>query len=59
MPGEQLDESNLPKWIKESKQRFHLIKKKVEIAKINNLQVRPKESKVININESNKLLYEI
>ena len=59
LPGEQLDESNLPKWIKESKQKFHLIKKKVEIAKINNLQVRPKESKVININESNKLLYEI
>ena len=27
--GEQPDESNLPKWVKISKQRFDMIKKKV------------------------------
>ena len=59
LPGEQPDESNLSKWIKVSKQRFHMIKKKVQNAKFNNLQARPKGSKVININESNKLLHEI
>ena len=57
--GEQPDESNLPKWVKVSKQKFDVIKKKVHNAKINNLQTRPKGSKVININESNKLLPEI
>ena len=57
--GEQPDESNLPKWVKVSKQKFDAIKKKVLNAKINNLQARPKGSKVININESNKLLHEI
>ena len=57
--SEQTDESKLPKWIKVSKKRFDVIKKKVQNAKINNLQVRAKGSKVININESNKLLYEI
>ena len=56
--GEQPDESNLPKWVKVSKQKFDVIKKKVHNAKINNLQTRPKGSKVININESNKLLPE-
>ena len=35
--GEQSDKSNLPKWLKVSKQRFDLIKKKVQNAKINNL----------------------
>ena len=59
MPGEQPDESNLPKWMKVSGQRFNVIKKKVQNAKINNLQAKPKGSKVININESNKLLYKI
>ena len=59
LPGEQPDESNLPKWIKVSKQRFHMIKKKVQNVKFNNLQARPKVVKVININESNKLLHEI
>ena len=59
MPGEQPDESNLPKWMKVSKQRFDMIKKNVQNAKINNLKARPKGSKVININESNKLLLEI
>ena len=34
-------------------------KKKVQNAKFNSLQARPKGSKVININESNKLLHEI
>ena len=34
-------------------------KKKVQNAKFNNLQARPKGSKVININESNKLRHEI
>ena len=59
MPGEQADESNLPKLIKVIKQRFDLIKKKVQNAKINDLQARPKGNKVINIKESTKLLYEI
>ena len=59
MPSEQPDESNLPKWMKVSKQRFDMIKKNVQNAKINNLKARPKGSKVININESNKLLLEI
>ena len=59
MPDKQPDESNLPKWIKVSKQRFDLIKKKVQNAKINKLQVRPKRDKVININESTILLHEI
>ena len=36
-----------------------MIKKKVQNTKKNNLQVRPKGSKVINISESNKLLYKI
>ena len=57
--GEQSDESNLPKWVKVSKERFDVMKKKVQNAKINNLQTRPKGSKIININESNKLIYEI
>ena len=59
MLGEQPDESNLPKWVIVSKQRFDVIKKKVQNAKINNLQARLKGGKVININNSNKLLYEI
>ena len=59
LPGEQPDESNLPKWIKVSKQRFDMIKKKVRNAKINNLKARPKGGNVINIKESNKLLHEI
>ena len=45
--------------VKVSKQRFDVIKKKVQNAKINNLQARPKGGKVINANESNKLLHEI
>ena len=49
--GEQSDESNLPKQVKVSKQRFDVIKKKVQNAKINNLEARPKGSKVININK--------
>ena len=36
-----------------------MIKKKVQNTKINNLQARPKVSKVISIYESNKLLHEI
>ena len=52
------NESNLPKWIKVSKKRFDVIKKEVQNAKINNLQARIKGGKVININESNKLLHE-
>ena len=36
-----------------------MIKKKAQNTKKNNLQVRPKGSKVININESNKLLFGI
>ena len=58
---EQPDELRLPKWIKESKQRFDVLKKKVQNAnkKKKNLQVRIKGSKVININKSSNLLYEI
>ena len=52
------NESNLLKWIKVSKKRFDVIKKEVQNAKINNLQARIKLGKVININESNKLLHE-
>ena len=43
---------------KVSKQRFDVIKKKVQNAKTNNLLARPKGGKVININKSNKLIYE-
>ena len=39
-PGKQSDESNLPKWIKVSKQKFDVIRKKVQNTKINNLQVK-------------------
>ena len=58
---EQPDELRLPKWIKVSKQRFDVLKKKVQNAnkKKKNLQVRIKGSKVININKSSNLLYEI
>ena len=59
LPGEQPNESNLPKWVKVNKKRSDMIKKKVQNAKINNLRARLKGSKVININESNKLLHEI
>ena len=47
LPVEQPDESNLPKWIKVSKQRFDVTKKKLQNAKINNLQARPKEVKLL------------
>ena len=53
------DRLMLLEWVKVSKQRFDEIKKEVQNAKINNLQARPKGGKVININESNKLLHEI
>ena len=58
---EQPDELRLPKWIKVSKQRFDVLKKKVQNAnkKKENLQVRIKGCKVININKSSNLLYEI
>ena len=45
--------------VKVSKGRFNVIKKKVQNTKINNLQARPKVSKVISIYESYKLLHEI
>ena len=51
LPGEQPDESNLSKWVKVNKRRFDVIKKKVQNAKINNLQARLKGGRVININE--------
>ena len=58
---EQPDELRLPKWIKVSKQRFDVLKKKVQNAnkKKKKLQVRIKGCKVININKSSNLLYEI
>ena len=58
LPSEQADESNLPKQVKVSKQRFDVMKKKVQNAKIDNLQARSKGNKVINVNKSNKLLHE-
>ena len=48
----------MPKWINVSKKRLDVIKKKVQNAKIYNLQARLKGVKNININESNKLLHE-
>ena len=57
--SQQPDESNLPKWVKVSKQRFDVIKSKVQNARNNSWQARPKQSKVINFNESNKLFHEI
>ena len=45
---------------KVSKQSFDVIKKKVQNAKKKKkLQIRPKGSRVININKQNNLLYEI
>ena len=50
--GKQPDELRLPKWVKVSKQRFDVIKKKVQNAKKNKkLQIRPKGSRIININK--------
>ena len=40
LPGEQPDESNFPKWVKVSQKRSDVTKKKVQKAKINNLQAR-------------------
>ena len=59
LPGEQPDESNFPKWVKVSQKRSDVTKKKVQNAKINNLQARLKGNKAININESKKLFHEI
>ena len=50
LPGEQPDESNLPKWVKVSKQRFDVIKKKFKMQKL--IIYRP------DINEWDKLLHE-
>ena len=58
-PVEQLNEFKLPKWIKVSTKRFDVIKKKVQNAENNSWQARPNCSKVINYNESNKLLHDI
>ena len=57
--SQQPDESKLPKWVKVSKQRFDVIKSKVQNARNNSWQARPKQSRVINFNESNKLFHEI
>ena len=57
--SQQPDESNLPKWVKVSKQRFDVIKKKLQNAKNKRQQARPNRSKVINFEESSKLLHEI
>ena len=59
VPGEQPDESKWPNCKKVSKQRFDVIQSKVQNAKNNNLQARPKGGKIINFNESNELLNEI
>ena len=59
MSDKQPDESHLPKWVKVSEQIFDVIKSKVQNARNNSWQARPKRSKVINFNEPNKLLHEI
>ena len=53
------DESKLPKWVKVSKQRFYVIKKKVQNAKNNNQLARPIQTSLVNFNESKKLLQDI
>ena len=55
----QPDSLKLPKLVKVSKQIFYVIKSNVLNTKDNNLQARPKESQVININNSKKLLQNI
>ena len=60
--SQQPDESKLPKWLKVSKQRFVVIKSKVQNARNNSWQARLKQSNFnffINFNESNKLFHEI
>ena len=59
LPDKQPDELKLPKWVKVSKKRFHIIKSKVQNVKNNYLQVRPNQSKVLNFNKSNKLFNKI
>ena len=59
MPGEQPDESKLPKWVKVIKKRFDVIKNKVQDAKNNKLQARPNRGRLATFNESNKLLHDI
>ena len=49
--GEQPDESKLPKWVKVSKQKFYVIKKKVQNAKNNNLQARPCRGRFVTSSE--------
>ena len=44
---------------KSKQKRFAIIKSKVQNAKNDNWQARPKRSKVINFNKSKKLLYDI
>ena len=56
--GEQPDESKLQKWVKASKRRFDIIKSKVQNPEKYNWQARPNRTKVIDFNESNKLLHE-
>ena len=57
MPGEQPDESKLPNWIKVNRQRFDVIKSKVQNAKNNNLQARPKGGKINTLmNQTNYLI---
>ena len=55
----ELKLTELPKWIKLSKKRFHTIKYVVQNAKTSNLQSRPLHSSPINSNESNKLMQDI
>ena len=60
--SQQPDESKLPKWLKVSKQRFDVIKSKVQNARNNSWQARLKQSNFnffINFNKSNKLFHEI
>ena len=60
LSGKESDQSMLPKWIKVSKKRFDVIKNKVQNAKKKNkLQARRNRSRLVTLNESNKLLQDI
>ena len=44
---------------KSKQKRLNIIKNKVHNARYNNLQARPNRKRLINFNESNKLLHDI
>ena len=58
LSDKQPDEPKLPKSVKVSKQRFHVIKK-VQNPKNNNWQARPIRTSLADFNESKKFLQDI